>query len=91
MEARVLLVDSLGSWLSGRDDFAWDVNLVAALSGRRLPTFVVSEEVGMGVHPSTAVGRSFRDALGRLNTEVARAADTAYLVVAGRRLTLELP
>jgi adenosylcobinamide kinase/adenosylcobinamide-phosphate guanylyltransferase len=91
LRGRVLLVDSLGSWLAGRDGFAWEMDLIDALCGRSLPTFVVSEEVGMGVHPSSAVGRAFRDALGRLNTDVAWVADAAYLVVAGRRLTLELP
>ena len=88
---RVVLMDSLGSWLARRADFAWDRSVVEALARRPGPTFVVSEEVGMGVHPSTPAGRAFRDALGRLNTEVARVADSAYLVVAGRRLTLELP
>ena len=91
LASQVLLVDSLGSWLGRRADFAWEDSLLVALSARRAPTFVVSEEVGMGVHPSTAVGRAFRDALGGLNAEVARVADAAYLVVAGRRLALELP
>ena len=88
---QVVLVDSLGSWLARRADFAWDRSVVDALAARPAPTFVVSEEVGMGVHPSTPVGRAFRDALGGLNTELATVADSAYLVVAGRRLTLELP
>lgn len=88
---RVVLMDSLGSWLARRADFAWDGRLIDALARRQAPTLVVSEEVGMGVHPSTPAGRAFRDALGRLNTEVARVADSAYLVVAGRRLALELP
>ena len=52
-------------------------------------TVVVSEEVGMGVHPSTEVGRRFRDVLGELNQRVAALADKAILVVAGRVLPLE--
>jgi adenosyl cobinamide kinase/adenosyl cobinamide phosphate guanylyltransferase len=48
----------------------------------------VSEEVGLGVHPETDVGRHWRDALGALNQTVAAAADDVLLVVAGRTLTL---
>ena len=89
--AQVLVLDSLGSWLAGRDEFAWDESVVEALAARPGPTFVVSEEVGMGVHPSSSAGRVFRDSLGRLNAEVATVADYVYLVVAGRRLELDRP
>ena len=49
---------------------------------------VVSDEVGLGVHPSTEAGRRFRDALGLVNQAVAEAADDVWLVVAGRVLPL---
>ena len=88
---RVILIDSLGSWLARRDNFHPGSALVEVLASRRAPTLVVSEEVGMGVHPSSEVGRHFRDALGRLNAEVAERSDEVYLVVAGRRLRLERP
>jgi adenosylcobinamide kinase/adenosylcobinamide-phosphate guanylyltransferase len=45
--------------------------------------------VGLGVHPSSAVGREFRDALGQLNRTVADQADEVLLVVAGRVLRLD--
>src|SRR5207253_10541252 len=52
------LVDSLGAWVAVTPDFAVDAEaLVAALRGRRGGTVVVSEEVGLGVHPSTEPGR----------------------------------
>lgn len=44
---------------------------------------VVSDEVGLGVHPETVVGRRFRDVLGEVNQAVAAAADAVTLVVAG--------
>ena len=49
---------------------------------------VVSDEVGLAVHPSTEKGRLFHDALGALNQAVSVAADRVYLVVAGRPLAL---
>ena len=43
----------------------------------------VSNEVGAGVHPPTAVGLRFRDLLGAVNQRVAAAADGVTLMVAG--------
>lgn len=84
-----MVVDSLGTWVASRADFAVDPDLVcAALTARRGDTVVVSDEVGLGVHPSTESGRRFRDALGEVNRRVAEIADDVLLVVAGRVLTL---
>jgi adenosyl cobinamide kinase/adenosyl cobinamide phosphate guanylyltransferase len=63
--------------------------LCQALRKRSGDTVVVSEEVGLGVHPSTEVGGRFRDALGELNRAVADIADEVFLVIAGRALRLE--
>jgi adenosylcobinamide kinase/adenosylcobinamide-phosphate guanylyltransferase len=65
--------------------------LCTALTARDGDTIVVSDEVGLGVIPATAMGGAFRDALGSLNQAVATVADRALLVVAGRLLTLEPP
>jgi adenosyl cobinamide kinase/adenosyl cobinamide phosphate guanylyltransferase len=83
------LVDSLGPWVSAQPRMDVDVgDLCLALVERRGDTVLVSDEVGMGVHPSSSEGRQFRDALGSLNQAVASVADRAYLVVAGRVLPL---
>lgn len=85
-----VLVDSLGTWLTGHPDLVADVaDLCAALTERAGDTVVVSEEVGLGVHPSSELGRRFRDALGAVNVAVADVADRVLLVVAGRVLPLE--
>ena len=85
-----LLVDALGAWVARADGFAVDVDgLLAALTGRTGDTVVVSDEVGLGVHPSTEAGRRFRDALGVLNGRVAEVAGDVLLVVAGRALPLD--
>ena len=86
------IVDSLGTWVAAHDGFVVDTEgLCAALTRRSAATVVVSEEVGLGVHPSTEAGRRFRDALGALNTAVAAVSDSVMLVVAGRALPLERP
>jgi adenosyl cobinamide kinase/adenosyl cobinamide phosphate guanylyltransferase len=86
-----VLVDSLGTWVTGAD-LSPDLDaLRAALRGRAGDTVVVSEEVGLGVHPSSELGRRFRDVLGDLNAAVAEVADEVLLVVAGRVLPLERP
>ena len=63
--------------------------LLAALARRRGPAVVVSNEVGMGVHPATELGRRFRDELGTVNRRISAQADRALLLVAGRALALE--
>jgi adenosyl cobinamide kinase/adenosyl cobinamide phosphate guanylyltransferase len=83
------LVDALGPWVAAQPDFAVDVTaLTTALTQREGDAVVVSEEVGLGVHPSTEAGRAFRDALGDVNRAVAAVADEVLLVVAGRVLPL---
>jgi adenosylcobinamide kinase / adenosylcobinamide-phosphate guanylyltransferase len=95
----LVIVDCLTLWLSnllwrGDDDAAIaraaDA-FAAAAAEREAPSVVVSNEVGLGVHPSTEAGRRFRDVLGRVNQTVAAAAATTLLMVAGRALALGEP
>jgi adenosyl cobinamide kinase/adenosyl cobinamide phosphate guanylyltransferase len=90
-----VLVDSLGPWVaatgmggSRSGDGADGASLCDALRTRSGDTVVVSDEVGMSVHPSTEEGRRFQDTLGAVNGTVSAAADRVYLVVAGRPLAL---
>ena len=101
---RPVLVDCLGTWLTGLVDTAgaweWPVerleSLVAAELDRLLPALtaatadvvLVTNEVGWGVVPSHRSGRVFRDLLGTVNQRVASACDRVHLVVAGRVLVL---
>ena len=87
-----LLIDSLGTWVASLPGFAHDApELCAALADHDRDVVVVSEEVGLGVHPSSEAGRRFRDSLGTLNQAVAGIAGDVVLVVAGRSLTLQPP
>ncbi len=62
--AKPVLIDCLTLWLtnltlSGCDIEAATTDLEAALSRRRVPTVLVSNEVGLGIVPQTPLGRSF--------------------------------
>jgi adenosyl cobinamide kinase/adenosyl cobinamide phosphate guanylyltransferase len=87
-----VIIDSLGAWIANADDFRVDATpLCRMLQDRPSSTVVVSEEVGLSVHPPTEVGRRFVDALGECNQAVSAIADRAVLVVAGRLLELGSP
>jgi adenosylcobinamide kinase/adenosylcobinamide-phosphate guanylyltransferase len=52
-------------------------------SRHRGDVIVVSNEVGLGIVPDNALARQYRDLLGRMNQQVAAAADDVVLLVAG--------
>jgi adenosylcobinamide kinase / adenosylcobinamide-phosphate guanylyltransferase len=84
-----MLLDSLGPWVALHEGGMVDsATLCRALTERTGDSVVVSEEVGLGVHPSSEAGRHFRDALGTVNQDVAEVADQVLLIVAGRALPL---
>lgn len=86
----VALVDGLGPWVAGLASMAPDIDgLCSALVERVGETVVVSDEVGLGVHPTSESGRRFRDVLGLVNQAIAARADEVLLVIAGRVLALE--
>jgi adenosylcobinamide kinase/adenosylcobinamide-phosphate guanylyltransferase len=95
---RVVIVDCLTVWMgtlfhlvtdpTAREEMVDDMCRAVA-SRPRGTTVVVSNEVGMGVHPETDLGRRYRDELGRANQRVAAVADEVLLCVAGRTLRLD--
>ena len=102
---RFLIVDCLTVWLGNLFVHVTDVtdvtdveqiaararDLDAAVRARSGATVIVSNEVGMGVHPESPLGRVYRDELGRLNQLVAASAQVTLLLVAGKALRLEDP
>lgn len=101
---RAVLVDCLGTWITGVLDRAgaWEASseevaavvdaelapVVAALASARTPVVLVTNEVGLGVVPEHRSGRLFRDQLGSVNQAVAAVCGEVHLVVAGRVLRL---
>jgi adenosylcobinamide kinase / adenosylcobinamide-phosphate guanylyltransferase len=94
----VLLIDCLTLWLSNAllldfDEAAstapvgkWDEERAAFLqwlAEYRGAALLVSNEVGSGIVPASALARRFQDEQGRLNQDVAAACDSVTLVVAG--------
>ncbi|NHA67294.1 bifunctional adenosylcobinamide kinase/adenosylcobinamide-phosphate guanylyltransferase [Phycicoccus flavus] len=98
------LVDCAGTWVTAvlDDAGAWEAPQEQWLDAVRTRTadvvdawaacphdvVLVTNEVGWGVVPAHRSGRVFADELGRLNQDLAAAADAVLLVVAGRVLPL---
>jgi adenosylcobinamide kinase / adenosylcobinamide-phosphate guanylyltransferase len=86
------VVDCLTLWVSNlmhaeRDLDRESERLIAALGTREV--FLVSNEVGLGIVPDNALARRFRDTAGRLNQQLAAAADRVVFIAAGLPLILK--
>jgi adenosylcobinamide kinase / adenosylcobinamide-phosphate guanylyltransferase len=96
VRAEPVLVDCLTLWLSnllvaGRPLEGPSDALMTALQERRAPTVLVANEVGLGIVPENALARRFRDAAGKLNQQIAAAADAVIFSAAGLPLVLKGP
>lgn len=93
----VVVVDCLTLWLSNLllDGAAPEAierrveDLAAALGRAPCHVVVVTNEVGMGLHPETALGRTFRDLAGRAHQRLSAASDEVHLAVMGLLVRLK--
>jgi adenosylcobinamide kinase / adenosylcobinamide-phosphate guanylyltransferase len=87
----VVVVDCLTLWLSNlmlRDEPAASIaarvdELVRVVRDRPFHTILVTNEVGMGIVPESALGRAFRDLAGHAHQRLAAVADELYLGALG--------
>jgi adenosylcobinamide kinase / adenosylcobinamide-phosphate guanylyltransferase len=87
----VVVIDCLTLWVANmllRKDTVDQIlervdELIHVLQSRRFHAVLVTNEVGMSVHPETALGRKFQDVTGWAHQRVSRAADDIYLAVLG--------
>jgi len=49
---------------------------------------MVTNEVGMGIHPETDLGREYRDLLGKVNQILVKESTKALFVISGRVMNL---
>lgn len=95
----LVIVDCLTLWTSNlmyrelTDDAITTAaaETAAAMADRDGETVVITNEVGLGIHPETDLGRRYRDTLGRVNQVWAAAADRSLLLVAGKAIALTDP
>jgi adenosylcobinamide kinase/adenosylcobinamide-phosphate guanylyltransferase len=94
---RTIVVDCLTLWLSnvcGRRiagaDMAGRVDdVLQAIRAVPARVVLVSNELGFGLVPAGRSARAFRDVAGRVNQQVADAADEVYVVISGQSLRLK--
>jgi adenosylcobinamide kinase/adenosylcobinamide-phosphate guanylyltransferase len=97
VDADLVLVDCLTLWLSnllcaGLDDAAIERavdELVAVVAQRRISTVLVTNEVGLGIVPESALARRFRDLAGTTHRRLAAEADEVYFAAMGLCLRIK--
>ena len=96
-EHDVVVLDCLTIWLANQlltgkepDAVLRQVDELADLLDRRLvDAVIVTSEVGLGLVPETALGRTFRDVAGLAHQRLAEMADEVYFGVLGVMLRLK--
>ena len=95
----LIIVDCLTLWVANMmfaDASDGDIAAAAELdvniaNNRNAPIVAVTNEVGLGIHPDTELGRRYRDQLGRVNRIWTDAAHRCLFLVAGRAVALHDP
>lgn len=96
-EVDVVVLDCLTLWLSNlllRGDSEMAIlgqvdRLIETIREKPIHAILVTNEVGMGIVPESALGRSFRDLAGRAHQALAARADEIYFGALGTMIRLK--
>lgn len=100
LDGRVCVVDCVTLWLTNffvdsKSDVGSSLeafrNEIDALRLRPGSFFIVTNEIGMGIHADTGTGRKFTDLQGWANQYLASVADRVVLMVSGIAVTIKVP
>ncbi|MEN8122153.1 MAG: bifunctional adenosylcobinamide kinase/adenosylcobinamide-phosphate guanylyltransferase [Bacteroidota bacterium] len=92
LEGKTLVLDCITLWLTNiYHDNQFDLEISLEYAKKQWEQFVnqgfnlivVSNELGMGVHPENEVARKFADLQGWMNQFIAKSSDDVYLMVSG--------
>ena len=98
LSERVVVIDCVTLWLTNFFiDLKYDVEAclveckkeIDALCQKNATLLIVSNEIGMGVHAETEIGRKFTDLQGWMNQYIAAKADHVLLMVSGIPVTVK--
>jgi adenosylcobinamide kinase/adenosylcobinamide-phosphate guanylyltransferase len=97
-EKSVVVIDCVTLWLTNfYVDTKYDVQKSLTLAKEEINTLkkvdatiiIISNEIGMGVHSDTEIGRKFTELQGWTNQEIAKVSDKATFMVSGLPLQLK--
>ena len=98
LEGKTVVLDCITLWLTNiSHDFNFDIEMSLDYAKGQWQQFInqdfnliiVSNELGMGVHPEHEVARKFADLQGWMNQFIAISTDEAYLMVSGIPLKIK--
>ncbi len=98
VDGKTVLLDCITLWLTNiffDNGFDMEESLVEAkaewgrFTAKEMDLIVVSNELGMGVHPVEESARKFADLQGWINQHIASMADEVYLMVSGIPLQIK--
>ena len=94
----VVVIDCITLWITNfYVDTKYDIQKSLALAKEEINTLkkvdatiiIISNEIGMGVHSDTEIGRKFTELQGWTNQEIAKISDKATFMVSGIPLQLK--
>ena len=98
LEGEVAVIDCVTMWINNFfSDTRADVNACLDICRREIDELVkkealliiISNEIGMGVHADTEIGRKFTDLQGWVNQYIAATADEVIFMVSGIPVTIK--